>query len=64
MADKTQEAASKRTFSRDETAGATLETALLLSLAASFAWVMRSAMVMPLLQKFTEAARVLGKVLG
>lgn len=41
-----------------------VETALIFSLAATFAIVMRSAVGMPLLQRFVDAAKTLENVLG
>ena len=64
MTAQIQDAAKTRDLSRDETASAAVETALLMTLAASFVWVLRSAMVPPLLQKFADAARILSKALS
>jgi|GEM_PF-4789160 len=53
-----------RAFMRDEVAGSAVETALIFSLAATLAWVMRSSVAMPLLDRFIEAARVIERALG
>jgi Flp pilus assembly pilin Flp len=49
---------------RDETGSAAIETALLLSLAATLVFVLRSSLVGPLLQKFVDAADVLSQALS
>ena len=48
----------------DETGSAAIETALLLCLVAAMVYVMRSALVAPLLQKFVDAANTLSRALG
>ena len=53
-----------REFMRDEVAGSAVETALIFSLAATMAVVVRESASLPLLQKFLDAAKVLEGVLG
>jgi len=51
-------------FARDEVGSSSIETALLLSLMATFVFVLRSSLVGPMLQKFVDAANTLSKALG
>ncbi|MDI1364983.1 MAG: hypothetical protein PSX79_08980 [bacterium] len=51
-------------FAGDETGSAAIETALLLSLAATLVFVLRSSLVGPFLQKFVVAADVLSRALS
>jgi Flp pilus assembly pilin Flp len=51
-------------FARDETASSSIETALLLSLMATFVFVVRSSLVGPMLQKFVDAANTLSRALS
>ena len=51
-------------FGRDEAASSSIETALLLSLVATFVFVLRSSLVGPLLQRFVDAANTLSRALG
>ena len=53
-----------RGFAGDEVGGSAVETALIFSLAATFAVVVREGVSMPLLQKFIDAAMALENVLG
>lgn len=53
-----------RKFMRDEVGGSAVETALIFSLAATLAVVMRSSVAMPLLDRFVEAARVIERALS
>lgn len=48
----------------DETASSTIETALLLSLVATFVFVLRSSLIGPMLQKFVDAANTLSRALS
>jgi Flp pilus assembly pilin Flp len=51
-------------FARDEAASSTIETALLLSLVATFIFVVRSTAIEPMLQRFVEAANTISKALS
>lgn len=51
-------------FARDEAASSSIETALLLSLMATFVFVLRSSLVGPMLQRFVEAANTLSRALS
>lgn len=51
-------------FAGDETASSSIETALLLSLMATFVFVVRSSLVGPMLQKFVDAANTLSRALS
>jgi Flp pilus assembly pilin Flp len=53
-----------RVFAKEEEGGAALETALLLGLAAFFAFTMREILTMPLLTTFTKAAQVVSQALA
>lgn len=53
-----------RRLAGDEAGGSTVETALIFSLAATLAIVMRSSVAMPLLDRFVEAARVIERALS
>ena len=57
-ADRQQDLAS------DEAGSSSIETALLLSLMATFVFVLRSSLVGPMLQKFVDAANTLSRALG
>lgn len=51
-------------FARDEVGSSSIETALLLSLMATFVFVLRSSLVGPMLQRFVEAANTLSRALS
>jgi len=51
-------------FTGEERGGAVMETALLLGLAAFFAFTMKHLVATPLLAKFTRASQVLSEALG
>jgi len=53
-----------RNLARDETGGSAVETALIFSLAATMAVVVREGVSMPLLQQFAEAAKVIERALS
>ena len=53
-----------RAFALAEEGGAAIETALLLGLAAFFAFAMKTAVAAPLLATLTRATRVLSQALG
>jgi len=51
-------------FARDEAASSSIETALLLSLMATFVFVVRTTTIEPMLQRFVEAANTISKALS
>ena len=51
-------------FARDEVGGSSIETALLLSLIATFVFVLRTTTIEPMLQRFVEAANTISKALS
>jgi len=53
-----------RVFAKEEEGGAAIETALLLGLAAFFAFAVKTAVAEPLLATLARASRVLSQVLG
>lgn len=53
-----------RVFAAEEKGGAAMEMALLLGLAAFFAFTMRHILAMPLLSTFTKAAQVVSQALA
>lgn len=53
-----------RTLARDEVGGSAVETALVFSLAATLAVVIREGVSMPLLQQFADAARIIEQALS
>lgn len=53
-----------RVFAEDKSGNAAIETALLLSLAAFFAFAMKTLVASPLLAVLTRATRVLSQALG
>jgi Flp pilus assembly pilin Flp len=53
-----------RNLARDEVGGSAVETALIFSLAATMAVVVREGVSMPLLQQFADAAKVLERALN
>lgn len=59
-----QRAPRDRSLARDEVGGSAVETALIFSLAATLALVVREGVSMPLLQQFADAAKVIERALG
>lgn len=53
-----------RSLARDEVGGSAVETALIFSLAATFAVVVREGVSMPLLTRFVDAAKVIERALS
>jgi Flp pilus assembly pilin Flp len=51
-------------FARDETASAAIETALLLSLIATFVFVLKNTTIEPMLHRFVEAMNTISQALS